>query len=71
MPLIKSTHNCEQTIHNNGYLMKTQCREEHVFRPFSRGNNGAMTETTHKLEFVRERSEVSAPTGEISAFSAV
>ncbi|CAI9742359.1 apolipophorins-like [Octopus vulgaris] len=56
MPLMKSYHNCVQTLdmHDN-ILTKSECTEENIFRPFSNGKSGAMTEQTQKLTF-REKS---------------
>jgi len=51
LPLMKSTHNCVQTISNGGILTSSECQESHVFRPFSNQDNGAMTSTKQKLEY--------------------
>jgi len=58
LPLIKGTHECIQTIHKSGYLLKSECTETHMFRPFSKGDNGAVTKATHVLEFRTERQGV-------------
>ncbi|CAI9742360.1 apolipophorins-like [Octopus vulgaris] len=56
MPLMKSYHNCVQTLDaQDNILTKSECTEENIFRPFSNGKSGAMTEQTQKLTF-REKS---------------
>ena len=42
-----------------GHLMHSVCKEVHVFKPFSSGQQGATTEQTVKLTFVGET--VSSP----------
>lgn len=51
---MKSTHECEQEINSKGLLVESKCAEEHVFRPFSSGSSGAMTEVYYKIRFVKE-----------------
>ncbi|XP_029653135.1 uncharacterized protein LOC115226287 [Octopus sinensis] len=49
MPLMKSYHNCVQTLDaQDNILTKSECTEENIFRPFSNGKSGAMTEQTQK-----------------------
>ncbi|KAL5015760.1 hypothetical protein ScPMuIL_005349 [Solemya velum] len=55
LPLMKSSHNCDQEISSNGRIKQVICHEFHVFRPFSKDNSGATTEVTQKLEFISER----------------
>ncbi|XP_041360319.1 uncharacterized protein LOC121376501 [Gigantopelta aegis] len=66
MPLMKSSHECDQVIKTGGYLQKSSCRETHVFRPFSKDNNGAITESTQVLELLRSYNSVSTSKGYIS-----
>ncbi|ELU04621.1 hypothetical protein CAPTEDRAFT_222921 [Capitella teleta] len=54
LPIMKSTHECEQKINGDGLLTQSICTESHVFRPFSRQENGAKTEITTKLTFTRQ-----------------
>ncbi|CAH1772638.1 unnamed protein product [Owenia fusiformis] len=54
MPILKSTHECEQMIDAYGKLVKTACEEMHMFRPFSNEKSGAVTTSTQVLEFTRE-----------------
>ncbi|XP_064626174.1 apolipophorins-like [Lineus longissimus] len=64
LPLTKSTHECVQTLSvTNGHLMKANCEEHHIFRPFSKGHNGAMTHAKHSLEFVGMRPGVRTTLG--------
>src|SRR6218665_1118076 len=64
MPLMKSTHSCEQEISNRDRIItKTSCSEVHVFRPFAREDSGATTEVTYKLEFQRKTDGVSNQPG--------
>jgi len=62
LPLMKTTHECEQEINKNGLLTKSACRELHIFRPFSDGDGGAQTEVTYKLVFTRKSTGVQTPT---------
>ena len=49
---MNSTHTCEQRISTSGHMESVLCHEVHMFRPFSQGDSGAMTEVTQKLTFV-------------------
>lgn len=51
MPLLDSTHVCEQEINSDNVMVKVVCKENHVFRPFSTKTSGATTEVTTKLVF--------------------
>ncbi|KAK3089687.1 hypothetical protein FSP39_005602 [Pinctada imbricata] len=55
LPLLKSTHECDQEISADGHIQNVECHEMHIFRPFSKGNSGAMTEVTQKLKFVSKK----------------
>ncbi|XP_074640348.1 uncharacterized protein LOC141898387 isoform X2 [Tubulanus polymorphus] len=66
LPLLKGTHECIQKIHKSGRLLKSECTEVHMFRPFSKENSGAMTKATHVLEFLRESAGVrTSPRGNL------
>ena len=54
LPLMKSTHECQQEINSAGLLVESSCAEEHIFRPFSSGSNGAMTAVYYKIRFNKE-----------------
>jgi len=59
LPITKGNHHCTQTYHSSGRLMKSECVESHIFRPFSKDSNGATTDARHSLEFVQEAPGVS------------
>ena len=54
LPLVKSTHACQQGISKAGILQSSNCEEQHVLRPFSRESSGAVTDTTQTLKYVSE-----------------
>lgn len=63
LPVMKSTHECEQQINSAGILTQSVCKETHVFRPFSRQENGAKTEITTSLVFTKQSAGVSRQVG--------
>ncbi|XP_067678851.1 uncharacterized protein [Haliotis asinina] len=71
LPLLKSTHECSQTIMSEGILRRSTCSETHVFRPFSKDTNGAMTEASHTLEYRRIRPYVRSQQGLVASRSAL
>ena len=55
VPLVKSTHNCEQElVKSTGRLVSAMCEEKHVFAPFSRQESGAVTHSKQTLTFRNE-----------------
>ncbi|KAH9496816.1 hypothetical protein Btru_010355 [Bulinus truncatus] len=52
LPLLKGNYKCIQMVSNEGQLSSASCTESLVFRPFSKKESGARTETTQKLTFV-------------------
>ncbi|XP_033737047.1 LOW QUALITY PROTEIN: uncharacterized protein LOC117325169 [Pecten maximus] len=57
LPLMKSTHECDQEfIVQEKILKRSICHEIHLFRPFSKEDNGATTEVMQKLIFVSSES---------------
>ncbi|XP_069127420.1 uncharacterized protein [Argopecten irradians] len=57
LPLMKSTHECDQEFNVQDKILKRSvCHEIHLFRPFSKEDNGATTEVTQKLVFVSSES---------------
>jgi len=55
MPLMKGTHECNQEVNSQSkILIKSECVETHVFRPFSRQGSGASTEINYKLVFTKQ-----------------
>jgi hypothetical protein len=52
LPIMNSTHECEQKISTDGHMESVLCHEVHLFAPFSKGNSGVMTEVTQTLKFV-------------------
>ncbi|CAI9742356.1 apolipophorins-like [Octopus vulgaris] len=57
LPLMKSYHNCVQILDTaSSILTNIECTEENIFRPFSNGKSGAMTEQTQKLTFRQKSS---------------
>ena len=62
LPLIKSTHECQQEIVTaTGHLKVARCMEQHKFLPFSRLDSGATTHNTQTLTFVKEYKSRSKP----------
>jgi len=57
LPLMRCTHNCEQKI-SGGILQSAVCKEEHVFRPFSKQSSGAKTVVESSLKLEKARSGV-------------
>ncbi|XP_076472801.1 uncharacterized protein LOC143302134 isoform X1 [Babylonia areolata] len=51
LPLMKSTHQCEQTVDQYGILSSATCTENHQFRPFSREASGAVTKVSQSLKY--------------------
>lgn len=66
MPLVKSTHECQQGISKTGILQSSSCEEQHVLRPFSRESSGAVTETKQTLKYITE-SQSRSTKGEIES----
>ena len=66
LPLMKSTHVCNQEINSNGIISLSECQETHVFRPFSRHESGARTQVTSKLTFYRQTAGVTSRNGNCS-----
>ena len=64
---MKSTHQCEQLINSDGLLTESSCAEEHIFRPFSSGSNGAMTEVYYKIHFNKESPGIKSRQGRATA----
>ncbi|XP_021356772.1 uncharacterized protein LOC110452518 [Mizuhopecten yessoensis] len=57
LPLLKSTHECSQDFNVQEKILKRSiCHEIHLFRPFSKEDNGATTEVVQKLTFVSSSS---------------
>lgn len=55
VPLMKSSHTCDQDISSERKLLQSSsCQEIHVVRPFSKASNGAVTEVSQKLVFVKD-----------------
>ena len=64
---MKSTHECEHQIDKQlHHLTSATCREQHVFRPFSRGDNGAVTSSTQKLQLIKQ-TQGTRPTCELTS----
>lgn len=55
LPLIRSTLKCEQKV-SEGRVRSAECVEQHLFRPFSEGENGAVTRSTVRLTETAVRS---------------
>ncbi|GFS05085.1 apolipophorin long isoform [Elysia marginata] len=51
IPLMKTTHECDQVIQRGGVLQSTTCTETHVYRPFSNGQSGGATSVTQTLTY--------------------
>uniref|UniRef100_A0A1C9ZV19 Apolipophorin long isoform n=1 Tax=Uroteuthis edulis TaxID=55720 RepID=A0A1C9ZV19_9MOLL len=56
LPLMKSEYKCTQTLDlDSNILQSSTCSEEHVFRPFSYGKNGAMSHNEQTLTFTNKK----------------
>lgn len=55
---------CQQTIRNQR-LERSVCMENHLFRPFSNENSGAMTKITQSLIYRSERASDKMQTGTV------
>lgn len=62
-PLMKTTHECEQSIEVGGVLKSTVCTETHVYRPFANGMSGGSTIVIQKLTYNTYRRSTSSRTG--------
>ncbi|GFS10552.1 microsomal triglyceride transfer protein large subunit [Elysia marginata] len=51
IPLMKTTHECDQVIQKGGVLQSTTCTETHVYRPFSNDKSGGATSVTQTLTY--------------------
>ncbi|KAL8574776.1 hypothetical protein ACOMHN_035319 [Nucella lapillus] len=54
LPLMKSSHECQQTVNQHGILSSATCTEIHQFRPFSREASGAVTKVSQSLQYKTE-----------------
>ena len=57
IPIMKTSHECEQEIEKGEYLKSSTCKESHVFRPFSSGNSGATTSVEQTLTYKSQKYE--------------
>ncbi len=57
-----------QTINSDKVMLESDCEETHIFRPFSKGQNGAATTVKAKLRFTREYSGVSGREGMMTIY---
>ncbi|XP_056009974.1 uncharacterized protein LOC125679922 [Ostrea edulis] len=55
LPVLKSSHSCQQEISKSGILKGSTCTEQHLFRPFSRESSGAITESRQILKYTSEK----------------
>ncbi|GFS01680.1 apolipophorin [Elysia marginata] len=51
IPLMKTTHECDQVIQREGVLQSSTCTETHVYRPFSNGQSGGATSVRQTLTY--------------------
>ena len=51
MPLMKSSHECLQSVDQYGVLTSATCNERHLFRPFSREASGALTKVSQTVKY--------------------
>ena len=55
LPLIRSSHKCEQYIDTRSRLLtESSCVEIHSFQPFTETQSGASTQVRYKLLLRRE-----------------
>lgn len=66
LPLLKSSHECEQTLAGEGHASSVTCNEKHIFRPFSSESSGAMTEVISTLTLSKTTSAISVQKGRVS-----
>lgn len=66
LPIMNSSHECEQKISTDGHMESVLCHEVHLFKPFSQGDSGAMTEVTQKLAFVSKSTGTTTRMAEVS-----
>nr|XP_034313736.1 apolipophorins isoform X7 [Crassostrea gigas] len=66
LPIMNSSHECEQKISTDGHMESVLCHEVHLFKPFSQGDSGAMTEVTQKLTFVSKSTGTTTRMAEVS-----
>uniref|UniRef100_A0A1I8HY32 Vitellogenin domain-containing protein n=1 Tax=Macrostomum lignano TaxID=282301 RepID=A0A1I8HY32_9PLAT len=52
MPLTKANRTCKVVYYSSGNLKSSLCTEEHIFRPFSTDNAGAVTQVEQRMEFI-------------------
>jgi hypothetical protein len=60
LPILKSTHECEQEVTSTGRLVKVTCTEHHSMRPFAKEGSSATTEVTYTMTFLKESTGVSS-----------
>jgi hypothetical protein len=58
VPLLKTTYSCTQNV-KSGKVEKTTCTEVHMFRPFSKGDSGAVTTATQTLTYSTYKNSIS------------
>ncbi|XP_076440191.1 uncharacterized protein LOC143279842 [Babylonia areolata] len=67
LPLLKSSHECTQDVEKEAAIVqRSSCHEVHVFRPFSKANNGAVTEASQTLTFRTKAPGIRSHKGQIS-----
>ncbi len=66
VPIVRSTHECEQQVNRAGIIAQATCKEEHVFRPFSRDNSGATTQVDYTLTFQKQIKKTSTSMGKLT-----
>jgi hypothetical protein len=55
LPLLRGTHQCDQTINKDGVMERSEIRETHTFRPFSSQESGATTTTRQLMSFLNKK----------------
>lgn len=61
MPVVKGEQECKQT-YKNSILESVECKEKHVVRPFSRQENGAVTNVFQSMTLRTQRRSVPSRT---------
>jgi hypothetical protein len=63
-PLLLGEHTCTQEI-NNGLMKSSNCKETHLFRPFSDKSSGAQTTVSQKFTYRDTRPGINSRKGRL------
>ncbi|GFO07588.1 microsomal triglyceride transfer protein large subunit [Plakobranchus ocellatus] len=60
IPVMKTTHECEQVFRRGDVMTSATCTETHVYRPFSNQQSGATTSVKQSLTYKNYKTHVSS-----------